>query len=94
MRAESCSWWFLLGAICLPFALTVLLLNCYQWMKLDIDLRVWIWSTLAVSVVAGVICIWRLPLHWILRLDLTVFYIPLMGYSLIAAAGRFAASLS
>jgi hypothetical protein len=92
MRVAAKSWWFLPGVICLPYLVLVLLLTCYQ--LIDLDLRTWLWASVAISVGAGAVCIWRLPIHWFLRLDATLIYVPCIGYSLVCAADRFAANLS
>lgn len=98
MKTSEKSWWFLFGVIFAPYVLLVVLLEGYWGMRLDLrlnlDLRLWIWVSWALSLAAGVVSVWRLPLHWFLRLDISVLYVLFVGYSLIMAADRFAASLS
>jgi len=98
MKMTHKSWWYLFGVVAGPYFLLVFLLRAFELMPLDtglgIDLGHWIWFSLVVSLATGVSFIWRLPLHWFLRLDFSVLYIVFVGYSLIMMANNFAANFS
>ena len=98
MKIADRSWWFLIGVVFAPVFLLVTLLQSYWLMRLDLrfdlDLHNWIWFTLAMSLAVGLGFVWRLPIHWFLRLDISVLYALFAGYWLLMAANRFAANLS
>lgn len=89
-RIAQRSWWFLLGVTFAPYITLVVLLECGWLLRLDEELDLLTWYRLAclISVASGILCIWRTPLHWFLRLDFSVLYFLFVGYSLLILADR------
>ena len=71
-------WFFIIGVFLLPFSMmAILIIATREW--ISVDKTAWDFIGGGVSVAAGVLCVWQLPIPRLARLMISVVYAPIVG---------------
>ncbi len=75
-------WLFGFGALFLPFVvMTVFIIATREWIIIDDTL--WDYLGGSLSIAAGLVCVWQLPVPRLSRALISLVYVPVVGYFLV-----------